>query len=371
MPMIPLRVKRCDNCAAVQLAETVNPEFLFSKYVWVTGTSPTTRNYSNIFYGEAMRRINPKNKKLFVVEIASNDGTFLRPFKNGGHKILGIDPAKNIAKEANKNGITTSAEFFGLPVAKKIVSKNGNADFVFARNVIPHVENVHDVIAGMAECLSPDGMGVIEFHYSKVILDELHYDSIYHEHYLYHSLKTMRYLLNRHGLIPFDVMESPISGGSLVLYFSKKERPATPILKRKYREEASSRVNTLGAWRNFAKKAGQHRVALNKVINEKTRMGSKMIGFGASARSSTMLNYCRISNAKLGCIADNNPIKQNKYTPGSNIRIVAPKKAFSLKPDSVLLLAWNFKDEIISDIRNKFSFKGKIILPLPNSVRVI
>lgn len=369
IPVIPLRLKRCDKCASVQLGETVNPEFLFRHYVWVTGTSPSTIKYSEVFYNEAAKRF--KKNKIFVVEIASNDGTFLKPFKQAGHKVLGVDPAVNIAKEANKRGIDTTPEFFGLSTAQKIKAKNGEADCVFARNVIPHVENVHDVVAGMAECLSKDGVGIIEFHYSPVILKELHYDSIYHEHYLYHSLKSIAYLLNKHGLNLFDAVTSPISGGSLVVYFSKNKRLITSILRKKYQEEFKSGVNTLREWRHFSARVKKHGILLNELINKEIKNDAKIIGYGASARSSTILNYCKIDNSKLIRIADNNPIKHNKYTPGSNIKIVSPQEAFSVNPDVVLLLAWNFQNEIIEDIKNKMSFRGKIILPLPYNIRVI
>ena len=218
---VPLTICRCQKCTTIQLTETINPEFMFSNYVWVTGTSKGgARDYSKVFADRIISKLK-KAEHLFAVEIASNDGTFLHRFKELGHRVLGVDPAKNLAEIAQKNGIPTRADFFSHDVAKKVVAEDGLADLVFARNVVPHVPDPNDVVAGMATCLHDHGVGAIEFHWMGKILEELHYDSIYHEHYFYHSLHSINELLVRHGLFLFDVAESPISGGSLVAFFSK------------------------------------------------------------------------------------------------------------------------------------------------------
>lgn len=369
LPAIPLSVSRCNQCTTVQLTATVNPEYLFKNYVWVTGTSKTAKEYSVLFYRELQRRCD--QEQLFVVEVASNDGTFLEPFQKGGHKVLGVDPAENIAQIANKKGITTLANFFGLRIAKKIVEQYGAADCVFARNVIPHVENVHEVIAGIAHCLNDNGTGAIEFHYSQIILDELHYDSIYHEHLCYYSLKSICYLLEMHGLYTFDVIESPISGGSLVVYFSKNKKQPTEALSNKMGDEQNTGVGTQERWGLFAQDCIRHREALNTIINHELDSGAKIIGYGASARSSTLLNFCEIDHRHLVCIADQNPLKHDKYTPGTHILIVSPEVAFSENPNVVLLLAWNFRDEVLSLLRNRYHFRGKVIQPLPNDPQLI
>ncbi len=182
---IPLTLVFCPTCSLVQIKETVDKEILFKSYVWVTGTSKGAVKFSQEFHKSSTKQI--KNKNLFVIEVASNDGTFLEPFKRAGHKVLGVDPAENIAHIANSNGIPTISEFFELETAKSIVTKHGQADLVFARNVVPHVDNLHEVIAGIECCLKHNGVGAIEFHHTQSIFDENQYDSIYHEHLSYFS----------------------------------------------------------------------------------------------------------------------------------------------------------------------------------------
>jgi len=362
---VPLTICRCPNCMTIQLTETIDPAYMFSDYIWVTGTSKGAREYSNIFADSIVSKLT-KSDDLFIVEVASNDGTFLQRFKEAGHSVLGVDPAKNLAELAEKNGIPTIADFFGLNVAKKVTAGNGQADIVIARNVIPHVPDPNDVVAGMANCLKDSGIGSIEFHWIDKILSELHYDSIYHEHFFYHSLHSINKLLLRHDLNLFDVSESPISGGSLVAYFTKEKRVVTDALKDKLDWEDKTGIAALDAWQDFAKKSFQHKEQLKKMILEENQAGKRVIGYGASARSSTMLNFCGINHNHLRCIADQNPLKHNRFTPGTDILIVSPEVAFKENPDTVVILAWNFKDEIIQDLKAK-GFSGTVIIPLPNT----
>jgi SAM-dependent methyltransferase len=362
---VPLTICRCTECTTIQLTETIDPEYMFSNYVWVTGTSKGAREYSQIFADRIVSKLNKAND-LFIVEVASNDGTFLQRFNENGHCVLGIDPAKNLAESAKKNGIPTIVAFFGLNVAKQVTGSHGQADIVIARNVIPHVPDPNDVVSGMANCLKEDGVGAIEFHWIDKILSGLHYDSIYHEHFFYHSLHSINELLLRHGLNLFDVAESPISGGSLVAFFSKEKRDITHELEEKLKWEDEQGIASLKAWQEFAKKSFQHRDKLKSIIELEKSAGKKVIGYGASARSSTLLNFCDINNNHLICIADQNPFKHNRYTPGTDIPIASPDEALKGNPDTVVILAWNFKDEIINDLKEK-GFKGNIIIPLPNA----
>jgi len=362
---VALTICRCAECTTIQLTETIDPNYLFSDYVWVTGTSKGAREYSEIFAERVLSKIS-KPDDLFVVEIASNDGTFLKRFQEKGHRVLGVDPAKNLANEAVKNGIPTRADFFSLDVSKQVKDENGNADIVIARNVIPHVPDPNDVVSGIAYSLNEEGVGAIEFHWIDKILSELHYDSIYHEHFFYHSLHSINELLSRHGLSLFDVAESPISGGSLVAYFSKKKRNKTSALDEKLKWEVEQGIASLEAWQEFAKKSYQHREDLKSLIESKISSGKKLIGYGASARSSTLLNFCGINHNHLDCIADQNPLKHNRYTPGTDVLILSPDEALKISPDTIVILAWNFKDEIIDDLKEK-GFKGNIVIPLPNN----
>jgi hypothetical protein len=367
--LFPLIICRCGKCGTIQLTETVSPDILFDHYVWVTGTSEGARIYSHIFKDSVLSRINSDPK--FIVEIASNDGTFLKPFQRIGIKVLGVDPAKNIAQMAVDEGIPTLPLFFGLQAAQKIIHDHGKADIVFARNVIPHVANAKDVVAGIAELLQLNGTGIIEFHRADIILEELHYDSIYHEHLFYHSIHSMTILLNQFGLIPYDLTESPISGGSYALYFSHVRKPVSEAFTNAVLRETHLGTGKLSSWQDFATACNAHKTKLLHMIQAYKNQGNKIIGYGASARSSTMLNYCGIDGQYLECVADRAELKHGKLTPGTDLMIVSPSDAFLAKPDIILLLAWNFKDEILNQIQNEFGWSGDVIIPLPNDPEVV
>jgi hypothetical protein len=326
-------------------------------------------DYSYRFRDELIARC--ETRPRLVIEVASNDGTFLKRFSESGIKVVGVDPARNVAAMAEQAGVPTIAEFFGLDVARKIAAKDGLADAVFARNVIPHVADAVGVIGGMAHCLSERGIGAIEFHRADVILEQLHYDSIYHEHLYYHSLHSIALLIGKFGLKPFDLIVSPISGGSFVIYFSKAERPRMASFSEMWAHEEHLGIAKRAPWLEFARRCEQHRADLFKVVDAAKRAGKRIVGYGASARSSTLLNYCRINHRHLDAVADRSPLKHGRYTPGTDIPIVAPADAFALKPDVVLLLAWNFQDEIMSQIRSEQNWRGDVILPLPGDPRVV
>lgn len=363
LPAIPLVLCRCAACGTVQLTETVSPDYLFRNYVWVTGTSQAARDYSAVFCERLTARCRPGRR--LVLEVASNDGTFLQRFREHGDSVLGVDPAENIAAVARQQGIPTLSEFFGLAVARDIVAEHGPADAVYARNVISHVANAKDVVAGMAHCLSDSGTGAIEFHCADAILDGLHYDSIYHEHLFYHSLHSIERLIGQFGLTPFDVTESPISGGSLVVYFSKEERIPTSAYSRALAHERALGIGEEGPWREFARRCHSHRAALLELVEARKRAGKRIIGYGASARGSTLLNFCGIDHRHLDLIVDRSRLKHDFYTPGTDIRIADPTEGFTQHPDIVLLLAWNFRDEIVAQIQADQGWHGEVIVPLP------
>ena len=371
IPLVPLGLVYCKKCETVQLSDTVNSKYLFSNYVWVTGTSNDAKKYAKKFSKNSLSKIKIK-KKAFIFEIASNDGTFLKEFKVKGHRTLGIDPAKNIAKVANKKGINTIDSFFNLKMADKIKNKYGNPDLIIARNVIPHIENIHEVINGMSNLISDQGLVVIEFHYSKIIQKELHYDSIYHEHLFYFSIKTILKLFKKYSLFPQDIGTSPISGGSLVIYFSKKKKKYSKLLESYIIEEKKNKINSFKKWQLFAKKSKENSNNLIKII-KKIKKHNKIFGYGASARSSTLLNYSNIDFKELDFILDKNLLKNNKFTSGTNIKIFSPNKNIISKIRNeykyCLILAWNFKKEIKSYLK-KIKFRGKVIIPLPHKIQI-
>ncbi len=367
VPCAPLKLVQCGHCSAVQLTATVDPSYLFSKYVWVTATSATARTYSETYCTEVLNRSGVESP--FVVEVASNDGTFLKKFKEKGCGILGVDPAKNIAALASRAGILTLAEFFDVTIAKKILAEHQRPNIVMARNVIPHVKEIHSIVDGMSSLIDTDGMVVIEFHYAKIIAEELHYDSIYHEHLFYFSIKSLAALFAQYGLYPFDVFSSPISGGSLVLFFSKKQKEPSAALNSLVEVEEHSGLNELSTWQQFGAKSKQHACNLKDMVAEYANRSS-LIAYGASARSSTLMNFAGISNSQIECVIDRNPIKHGLYTPGTNIPIVSYEEGLvKLGGKHLLLLAWNFEEEIVRDLRAS-GFKGDIIVPLPNVVHI-
>jgi hypothetical protein len=365
----PLALVWCPECNLIQLNYTVPPEKLFSKYLWVTGTSRTAREFSETFCRELLNRTK-NSKEGYVLEVASNDGTFLIPFVRRGFNVLGIDPAKNIEQVAEKNGVPTRCVFFGKREARKLVKEKGPARIVFARNVMPHVAHTRDFVEGLAISLENEGTLAIEAHYAKKILEELHYDSIYHEHLCYFTFKSLEGLLNDFNLHVFDIKESPISGGSMIVYARKgKVREAPVVLK--YREsEKKNKINDLASWQNFGKKSFLHRQQLLEAMDSVLKNGEKLAGYGASARSSTLLNFCGIDSKHISFIADQNPLKQNLFTAGTRIQIKSPEDVMRQNPQCLLMLAWNFGDEIIEILKKKFNWRGKVIIPLPNKVRV-
>ena len=339
---VPLTLSFCPESSLVQIRETVHKETLFSSYVWVSGTSATTREYAKKFARDIVGTAALRPDDL-VLEIASNDGTFLKPFLDLGHKnILGVDPASNIVEMANKDGVRTLTQFWDRSAAEKVAGQYGKAKVIIARNVIPHVSELQDVMAGVELALKDDGIGVFEFHYAGEILDGLQYDSIYHEHLCYFSLASIGFLLKRFHLHLFHAGFSPISGGSLVVYFSKKKRERSPALAEIGRSEEARRINRLETWQEFAGKCAAHRqksLELFSSLSQKT-----IIGFGTSARSSTYLNFCGFTNKQIKAAIDNNPLKQGQYAPGSSIPIVPFEEGLAMRPDLIFIFAWNFRD---------------------------
>lgn len=366
----PLSLSYCQDCSLVQLNETVDPKKLFSEYVWVTGTAKTTKEYSEVFYKELVGRTH-NSREGYVLEVGSNDGTFLIPFLRERYKVLGVDPAKNIAQLANKNGIPTLCRFFGTESAKEIVREYGPSNIVFARNVLPHVANTRDFAEGFALCLAEEGVGAVEVHYAGTIVEELHYDSIYHEHLCYFTLKTLERLLNDFGLYVFDIRESPISGGSLVAYVRKRKRKELPSVEKYRSKEKALKVNELQRWKEFAEKSYAHREKFKAILKKFSENGEIIAGYGASARSSTLLNFCGIDGRIIKSIADGNPLKQGLFTAGGHIPIESPEDMMRRNPSTIVILAWNFTEEIMEMLREKFSWHGKVVIPLPGEPRVI
>jgi 2-polyprenyl-3-methyl-5-hydroxy-6-metoxy-1,4-benzoquinol methylase len=367
---LSLQLCFCKNCKTVQIKETVDPKLLFKKYFWQTSTSTAAKKFSDIFCSKMLSFL--RCKKPFIVEIASNDGTFLVPFKKKGYEVLGVDPAKNLANESLKNEIPILNNFFNEKTAKKIVNlKKKPADLVFARNVIAHVKNIHEIADAVYSVLSEKGIFAVEFHYAKEILNGLQYDSIYHEHLFYFNLETIKNFFLKKNFYLYHAFRSPISGGSIVALFSKKSLDLSNDLKNFLLNEKKDKSNLFSTWKKFAKEIKLHRISTLKKLENFLDKDKKIIAYGASARSSTFLNYCGLNNKIIDYIVDKNPLKLHKYTPGSNLKIISLKefKVRLTKFNVLLLLAWNFKDEIIKDLKD-IGFKGVILSPFPKKVNV-
>lgn len=364
----PLSLSYCFNCSLVQLNHTADPSDLFSNYVWVTATSETARAHAEVFCEQLIAKLRKPVSGL-VLEVASNDGTFLLPFIKKGYKVLGIDPASNITELANSKGVPTLPEFFGVKTAKKLLKEYGPAKILIARNVVPHVASLHDFLEGMSVCLDKGGLLAIEFHYAKKIYEGLHYDSIYHEHLCYFTLKSLEKLLHQYGFFIEDLTTSPISGGSLVVYAKKGKVKEKKVVNSYRRAEKDLKLNQFNTWKKFAKSVAEHREKLLNLINK--FKGKNIIGYGASARSSTLLNYCQIDSKIISAIADKNPLKHKHFTAGTHILIDGPEVIFKKNPEVVIILAWNFGKEIISMLKEKYHYRGKYIIPLPNNPKVL
>jgi len=368
-PAYPLRLSWCPRCSLVQLDHTVAPEVLFSEYIWVTSTSSGARAYAERFCERLLARAGDRGRERYVLEIASNDGTFLRPFQKRGMDVLGIDPATNIADVANRSGVPTRAAFFGPGEAKALLAERGAPGILFARNVLPHVADLHGFVEGLRLLMADGALLAVEVHYAGRILEELHYDSVYHEHLCYYSLRSLAALLGAHGIHVHDLAESAISGGSVVLFGSLEDRPKTEVLRRAETEEAARGVNALASWQDFAAGADQHRDRFRSLLSDAHERGETVCGWGASARSATLLNFCGVGADWITSIADRNSRKCGRCSPGTRIPIRAPSEVMALEPDCMVILAWNFLEEILTELRTVYGFAGWVVVPFPHPPR--
>jgi len=359
--LYPLSIAFCLDCSLLQLKQTVRKEVLFDRYIWLTGTSRTSRDYSRTFFKRVLECVNVSRSDL-IIEIASNDGTVLKTFVEAGFPVLGVEPAENIAEIAVSSGVPTLCAYWNRETAQSVSKTHGRAKIIIARNVIPHVSDLHEVISAISYALDEDGTGVIEFHYGCTILEDLHYDSVYHEHLCYFTIKSLTGLLNCFGLYPFHIEASPVSGGSKVIYFSRKPDISDETYLQAAASERESLCNDPAAWQGFAGRCARHKTGTRELLSQ--FKGRVIIGFGASARSSTYLNYCAVTADTVSAIIDNNLLKQGLYAPGSRIPIVSVEEGLSLNPELILVLAWNFKDEIIQECQDR-GFNGHYLIPFP------
>jgi SAM-dependent methyltransferase len=365
---IPLELVRCNLCTTVQLSVNVNPELMFNEYYWVTGTTNTAISHLENLV-EFLQAKNSKERPR-LLEVGCNDGSLLKLLEEISFgELIGVDPAKNIVDHIDSKGIQLFAEFFDLNFAKEFINNNELLDFVVARNVFSHVPDVVECLEAVSVLLNKNGIFVMEFHEAAKIVNEFHYDSIYHEHTFYHSIRSISEAASRAGLYPFDIDTSPISGGSFILYFDKKIRVKSKKLINYEELENNSGVLTYDKWKIFAENSKSNIEAIrNYLLHNETK---KICGFGASARSSTLMNAVGEEFKKLVGIADNNKIKHKKFTPGIHLIVDNPHKLINESIEIVIIFPFNFEKEILNYLVEEANWTGEVFIPLPNKPRII
>jgi SAM-dependent methyltransferase len=362
----PLELAFCPACALVQITETVPPEVLFREYAYLSSFSDTVvQNAEGIVH--RLIGLEGLGSESLAVEIASNDGYLLQHYHHKGIPVLGIEPAANIARVArDERGIPTVCEFFGAQLAAELVAGGRAADVVHGNNVLAHVADLNGVVQGIATVLKPRGVAVIEVPYVKDLIDHCEFDTIYHEHLCYFSLTALDRLFRRHRLVIRDVERIPIHGGSLRIFASRAEW-AIPgeAVKSLLAEEAAWGVDREEFYRGFGAKVERLRASLLELLGGLKTQGRRIAAYGASAKGSTLLNFFGIGADTLEFVVDRSTVKQGRYTPGTHLPILAPEKVLELRPDYLLLLTWNFADEILAQQQAFRDQGGRFIIPIP------
>jgi SAM-dependent methyltransferase len=357
----------CRACALLQIKEAVPRERMFSSYLWVSGTSETAKQYGR-WLGDRLKRLyGSSNGRPFLVEVASNDGFMLRHYREAGFDILGVDPS-NLAEEADAAGVPSIRDFFGLAVAQRIASDRGQADVIVARNVLGHVSELQDLVAGMKRLLKASGVLVVEVPYALLLRDEVQYDTIFHEHLSYFTAQSIANLMARFGLKMTGATFVRMNGGSILCEIRHDEspeptgvQPVQPLLD----VEDLVDVNRPSGWRRFVQAVEQQRHEFTSLLDTLAAEGRRVVAYGAAGKCMAMLNYCKVSPRQVSAIGDANPRKQGLLCPGVRIPVVSPEELTALNPDYIVIGAWNFTDEIIGFFKERMGYRNRFIVPLP------
>ena len=366
-PFYPLHVWVCERCFLVQLEEFVSPEAIFTEYAYFSSYADSWVEHMRR-YADAITDRLSLGKDSFVVEVASNDGYLLQHFVKKGIPVLGIEPAANVAKVAVEKGVPTLVKFFGARTAEELVSERGRADLICGANVLAQVPDPNDFVRGLKILLQPQGVVTIEFPHLMRLMAENQFDTIYHEHFSYFSFLSAETLFAAQGLTLFDVEELPTHGGSLRVYARHAEDGSRPLSERARRlrqREVEAGLLRLETYAGFEEQVKETKRKLLEFLIGARRAGKRVAGYGAPGKGNTLLNYCGIRTDFIDFTVDRSPYKQGKFLPGTRIPIFAPDRLREVKPDYVLILPWNFKDEIVQQMADVRSWGGKFVVPIP------
>ncbi|OGE30461.1 hypothetical protein A3C59_00565 [Candidatus Daviesbacteria bacterium RIFCSPHIGHO2_02_FULL_36_13] len=364
----PLEVNFCQKCGQLQLTHVVSPEILFRNYLYVSSTSPVFVAHFEEYAEDIIKRLK-LNKNSFIIDIGSNDGILLNPLKKNGMKVLGVDPAVEIAMKATKKGIPTLPFFLNRKVATDIAKKYGMAEVVCANNAFAHINDLDEIVESVKILTPKDGVFVIEFPYLVDFLEKNLFDTIYHEHVSYLSIRALTALFKRHSMEIFDAKKVTSHGGSLRIFVKKDgSKHIVKNIIREYIEiEIKLGLNKIQTYKKFAKKIEDNKKRLTNLLKQIKAQGKVIVGYGAPAKGNTLLNYFKIGPEILDYIVDDSEYKQGLYTPGTHI-IVAPfSKIAETKPDYILILAWNFAQPLMDKLADFKKGGGSFIIPVPDA----
>lgn len=367
----PLRAMVCEACKLVQLDYDVAPEELFADYVYFSSYSDEWLRHAKEYCGMARRRFALDSASL-VVELASNDGYLLKNFIDMGIPVLGIDPSDTVAAAAEKIGVPTLVKFFGEVLARELTGQGRQADLIVGNNVLAHVPDLNDFVAGVALLLKPRGTATIEFPHLLELIEHVEFDTIYHEHYSYFSLYAIEQVFGRHGLRIYDVERLPTHGGSLRIFVAHSKRTDLSdgaLLREVRAQEKSAGLQDLSTYLRFAERVENCRRSLRAFLADAKRDGRSVAAYGAAAKGNTLLNFCAVTPADIAQVADRNPHKQSKFLPGTHIPVVSPQVLLRSRPDYVLILPWNLQEEIRHQLREIEEWGGRFVTPVP-TVRI-
>ena len=372
-PFYPLHAYVCETCLLVQLEDFEAPEHIFNdQYAYFSSYSDSWLDHAQRYTEKITARLG-LNQDSFVVEIASNDGYLLQYFVKKGIPVLGIEPSGNVASAARKKGIDTLVEFLTTNSAKEVVAKKRRADLVLGNNVLAHVPDLNDFVEGLKVLLSEHGVLTMEFPHLLCLIKENQFDTIYHEHFSYFSFLAVGQIFAKHGLRIFDVDQLPTHGGSLRIYAaheaSRRWEEQASVAKL-LAEERSAGLNDISSYSNFSEQVNKTKLDLLRFLIDVKRAGKKIVGYGAPAKGNTLLNFCGIRSDIIDYTVDRSPQKQGMFLPGTHIPIAPPEKIFESKPDYVLILPWNLRDEIAAQMSGIAAWGGKLVVPIPE-VRVL